>query len=445
MAKTERQLHLKIEQAGKVMHHRLRKNDRLTIGQDPKNDITVYGEKFPKRHTLLTGKNNHFQISLKQYMQGEVAAGESRLSFKDLLLHGLLPKKGDNFTYPVTRGKRGYVMVGDAKISFEWMDGTREAAPKPPKFIGYSWAYATAKELGRDLPFKAVLLFFIIVHAFLLNYMSGLPTDVPKPTDAQQVPERLTRIIVRNPTTPEEARRGVNLPGAEEEAESTADKPSSGNRAKQGDREIRPENQGLLGLLTGTGQATQSNNLADFLLDEGLVEEMDQVMASSDLSVGKGTGEGDDLDELFAVSEAGGGIDDILEDMDSETSSGGGSTLGEKGRIDVDRIGSITGNEDALGKRSEESVRRVIQKYQGRLTYIYKKYLKHNPDLVGKIVAEVVIDADGSVADVTLVTSTLGHPELEREILNFIRKWEYTPIDQGQVTVTYPLFFNKIE
>lgn len=427
-----------------MTHHRLRKNDRLTIGQHPKNDITVYGEKFPKRHTLLSGRNNHFQISLKKYMQGEVAAGESRLSFKDLLLHGLLPKKGDNFTYPVTQGKRGYVVVGDAKITFEWMEGARETVPKPPKFVGYSWAYATMKELGRDLPFKAVLLFFAVVHVLLLNYMSTLPTDLTKPTDVQQVPERLARIIVRNPTTAEEARRGVTLPGAEEEAESPADEPSRRNRAKQGAREVRPENQGLLGLLTGTGQATQSNNLADFLLDEGLVQEMDEVMTSSDLTVGKGTGEGDDLDELFAVSEAGGGIDDILEDMEPGA-SGSGSTLGEKGRIDVDRIGSITGNENALGKRSEESVRQVIQKYQGRLTYIYKKYLKHNPDLVGKIVAEVVIDADGSVSNVTLVTSTLNHPELEREILNFIRKWQYDPIDQGQVTVTYPLFFNKIE
>ncbi|MFQ5675712.1 MAG: TonB family protein, partial [bacterium] len=80
----------------------------------------------------------------------------------------------------------------------------------------------------------------------------------------------------------------------------------------------------------------------------------------------------------------------------------------------------------------------------GRLTYIYNKYLKHDAGLSGKMVVEVVIAADGHVSNVKLVSSDLHKPEFEREVLNFVRKWKYEAIDQGDVTVTYPLVFNKI-
>jgi TonB family protein len=118
--------------------------------------------------------------------------------------------------------------------------------------------------------------------------------------------------------------------------------------------------------------------------------------------------------------------------------------LGEKGQIQLDQIGGMKGSGAALGKRSEDSVRQVMLSYTGRLTYIYNKYLKHNPALQGKLVVEVVIAADGSVNAVKIVSSNMNQPEFEREVVNFIRKWKYAPIDEGTVTVNYPLFFNKI-
>jgi len=56
----------------------------------------------------------------------------------------------------------------------------------------------------------------------------------------------------------------------------------------------------------------------------------------------------------------------------------------------------------------------------------------------------VVIAASGAVSSIKLLSSSLNKPEFEREILNFVRKWKYEAIDEGTVTVTYPLVFNKI-
>lgn len=371
-------------------------------------------------------------------MQGEVLAGESRLSFKDMIAHNLLSLTNDSFTYPLTDGKKGVILAGDAKITFQFVDRAPQAVESIPKFRGYSWTYATLKELSRDLSFKAILVFFVVMHVLILRYMNTLPTDFGPRLDSVKVQERLAKIIVKDaPVGFEEegavaARRPGEPKGSAEEAD-----------LKKSSEAVQPERQGILGLLTGVGGTDQSSPLADFLLDRGLVEELDEVMSTTALQIGKGSTYGkttDELDDLIAASEASSGIEDILGDIDQVESV----SFGEKGKISVDKIGGMSGSAGALGRRSEDSVRRVMLNYTGRLTYIYNKYLKHDPDLSGKLVVEVVIAASGAVSNVKLVFSSLNKPEFEREILNFVRRWKYEAIDEGTVTVTYPLVFNKI-
>lgn len=441
MAKSKLQLNVKIEQAGKISYYRLAKNGKLTVGKHPNNDIVLYGDHFPKRHILLSEKNNHFQIRLKNYMRGEVRAGESRLSFKDMIAHNLLPIKGGGFLYLITQNKEGYVVVGDAKISFRFAKGnTRNTHPLAvPGFKGYSWFYATSRELGRDLPFKAIVLFFVLFHALMLNYMSKHARDFEPPLSVTKVPERFAKFVVKTPSTTKEVDKPVAR-STEEGATSPAEKANRSSAEESSKEEAIPEAQGILGLLTGTGATDYSSNMIDFLLDKGLVRELDEVMTNSKLQVGKGTTTSEDLDKLISLSEVGSGIDDLLEDINQVESV----SLGEKGQIEVERIGKMTGTPGAAGKRSEESVRAMMLAYTGRLTYIYNKYLKRDPELRGKIVVEVVIEADGAVSNVRTLSSTVNNREFELEILNVIRRWEYEPIDQGTVIVTYPLVFNKI-
>ncbi len=437
MAKSEKKLRVKIEQGEAVRHRTLTGNGSITIGRDPRCDVTVYGEDFPVKHVLFSGKNSHFQVNLTEAMQGEVIADRSRLTFKDMLVHNLLPRRGDKFAYPITNGKKGVVELGDTRISFQC---STEAASPRARFIGFSWSYATLRDLGKDLPFKATLIFMIILHTLLMKYISGFPIDMIPRASVNVVPERLARIIVRKPEPAADIAGRNRAAGGRDEAEASEEEPGQAASTK---RDVKPEAQGVLGLLTGTGVAGQSSNLADFLLDKGLARELDEVIATTELTVGRpsnGSTGTDALDDLFAATGFGTGIDEIVEtDSDVESFS-----FGRKGQIQVDQVGGMSGSEAALGQRSEESVRSVLRSYQGRLTYIYNKYLKRNPDLQGKMVVEVVIAAEGAVASVKLISSNMGQPDFEREILSFVRKWKYERIDQGEVTVTYPLFFSKV-
>ncbi len=445
MAKFETQLLLKIEQGGNVVHRSLSTKDSLSVGQHLQNDVIIHDGQFPKKHVLFAGSGKHFRLNLLGYMNGEVIAGDdAKLNFHDMIAHDLLQRKGNAFIYTITAGKRGRLLLGDARITFQCRRVEVKAAEhvSQPKFIGYSWTYATLRQMRNDLPFKAILLLLVAVHVFLLNYMSGLPTEFTTSANANQVPERLARIIVRNPEpAAAPAARGVAV-GSEEET-SSGEKERAEKSGEERGGSTKPENMGLLGLLTGTG-SSKSNELADFLLDKGLARELDEVMSATDLALGQGngssSGDSDNLDDLFSASQAGGGIDDLLGEIGDIESV----ALGEKGQIEVDRIGGMSGSQSALGKRSEESVRSVMLSYTGRLTYIYNKYLKREANLSGKMVVEVEIAADGTVANVELVSSTIGNAEFEREVLNLVRRWKYPAIDSGTVTVTYPLFFNKM-
>ncbi len=437
MAKAKEQLLVRIEQNGAVSKKTLTLKENLTFGQHQKNDIVLDGADFPKKATLVSGRSNSFDLLFGRGMKGEVIAQESRLSLQDMVFHGVLPKHGNAFRYPITTGKKGAVILGNAKVIFQCV--LREPEPiVKDSFVGYSWRYVTLSRLKRDMSFKIIFATVAIFHFVLLRYLSGLPVDLNPKTAANLVPERLARIIVKAPDISRNADiRPVAPTAGEDEAEGDSEEsPEQSGEPKP--RKV--ENQGLLGLLTGSGQSNQSNNLADFLLDKGLVQELDAAIKSADLTVGNGRENttSDGIDDLLANSDLG-GIDDLLSGIDDV----GGTGLGKKGRIKVDQVSGMRGSQEALGSRTEQSVRDVMLGNQGRLTYIYNKHLKRDPNLSGKMVVEVVIAASGQ-AEVLLISSSMNNSDFEREILDFIGRWEYDAIESGSVTVTYPLFFNKV-
>lgn len=441
MPRTGLQLLVKVEQRHRTTHYRMTGRDRLLIGQDPTCDVVVYGEKYPKKYSLFTGHKNYFQINLQKQMPGEVVANDAVLRFDQLIAHDLLPLEKGRYVYRLTSGKKGTVRVGDALITFQCVAADRVASQNVDlvNFKGFSWTAVTFRHLTSDLPFKFILLSLFVANFFLINYLNGIPIDLNKHRNTNVVPDRLVRIIVRNqPVAPSRKRQAV-VAGDENGEKNDTDRPKK--QSEKGAKSVRPENLGLLGLLTGKGKSNQSGSLTEFLLDKGLVKDLNDVLASTDLKVGKGATNGDQRDALLATSDLGQGIDDILKEVEDTESF----SLGRRGELQFDKIGGMTGSDVALGRRSEASVQTVIQKNKGRLLYIYKKYLKHNPDFAGKLVIEIVIAASGDVSKIQVVeTNMQSVPEFQREVLSFIRRWKFPPIEAGTVTVNFPLFFHKV-
>jgi len=140
----------------------------------------------------------------------------------------------------------------------------------------------------------------------------------------------------------------------------------------------------------------------------------------------------------------GSGGSDIINDIVGETKSKSPKvSLNKTGRVSVGGIGSKTGSPDAIGARSEESLRSVLNKYMGRLQYIYNKHLKLSPEIGGKVEVEVSINQDGAVGNATILSSEIDIPQFKQEIIDAVRHWKYDTISNGQVKVVYPIFFVK--
>ncbi|MDP5151628.1 AgmX/PglI C-terminal domain-containing protein [Rheinheimera baltica] len=75
--------------------------------------------------------------------------------------------------------------------------------------------------------------------------------------------------------------------------------------------------------------------------------------------------------------------------------------------------------------RSEAEIRRVLEANKSSLYTLYSRALRSNPLLKGKVVFELVIRADGSLAEVNIVRSELNDAKLERQLTLRLRSVDF--------------------
>lgn len=133
------------------------------------------------------------------------------------------------------------------------------------------------------------------------------------------------------------------------------------------------------------------------------------------------------------------------------SANAGGSKLAGHSSTSVDSPIAGIGGELGSGKsyrskkkstgRDAESIRRVMEREKGAIYSMYSRALRKDPELEGKYVFKMVIQPDGSISSVTLVSSELGDPALERKMLARIRRINFGAIDGAAATVNYQFDF----
>ncbi|MET0379822.1 MAG: AgmX/PglI C-terminal domain-containing protein [Spongiibacteraceae bacterium] len=116
--------------------------------------------------------------------------------------------------------------------------------------------------------------------------------------------------------------------------------------------------------------------------------------------------------------------------------SGDGAGPGKNGKK-----GDLVGAGGDSGGRSDESIRRTMDQNKGAIFSIYNRALRENPDLKGRFVFEMVIDASGQVSDIKLISSELSDQGLIGKILARIRMISFGADDVQRTRVNYSLDF----
>ena len=103
--------------------------------------------------------------------------------------------------------------------------------------------------------------------------------------------------------------------------------------------------------------------------------------------------------------------------------------------------GSVSRGSSGLPGRSAEEIEQEFDRNKGAIYALYIRALREQADLQGKVVLEFSIAPEGNVTGCLVVSSELGHPELESRICTRVRGFRFPARDVAAVTTTKPIDF----
>ncbi|NOY76607.1 MAG: AgmX/PglI C-terminal domain-containing protein [Calditrichaeota bacterium] len=315
-----------------------------------------------------------------------------------------------------------------------------------------------------DRRFWGIVLATFLFNTILMIYLSNLPYQISE-NAARRIQEHYANFIYqkqkKSSVVKESAVAKKNVEGKKEESKKVAEQPpaeaksggtSAGSRAKgpatakervaarsRSTRQISQEvsKKGLLGLLTGTGEAAQGEAVRDVLgNDAGQTsgKNLDKILSNiggiktSGASEGVGKG-GSGRVRGGRATGAGAAIGDIVTGLgQAQTTS-----VRKKTKMKLFKSANVKAEAGKSGGRSAQSVLAVINSHKAAIEYCYQRALRTNPNLKGKISVRFVIHPDGSVGKVTVIESTLNNSSVERCIVSKIRRWrDFGPVDPSK-------------
>jgi TonB family protein len=93
------------------------------------------------------------------------------------------------------------------------------------------------------------------------------------------------------------------------------------------------------------------------------------------------------------------------------------------------------------GARAAEDIQLVFDRNKSRIDALYRRALRSDPGLQGKVVLRLTIAPSGEVTGCEIISSELESPDLERRIVSRVKRLDFGAADVETMTVTYPIEF----
>ncbi|MBB3169751.1 AgmX/PglI C-terminal domain-containing protein [Simiduia aestuariiviva] len=286
--------------------------------------------------------------------------------------------------------------------------------------------------------YKKILL--VLCVAFLLFGVVIPFISVPEITreKAAELPPQLAKIILEK-KAPAPAPKPKE---PEKPKEEPKEKPKEEPKPKEKPKEVEPPKPDV----AKAREKAASSGLLQFQDD---LMDMREALDASDVAsanITRGAAQAEQLDRSMITSGAkstSGGINNAAVSRDT-----GGVALSGRETTKVDSklaaggtaVKASKNNRDVSG-RSEEEIRRVMDKNKAAIFAIYNRALRKNPTLQGKVVVKMVIEPNGSVSGTTLVSSDLNDPELESKILSRLKLIRFAASNVTQTSLNYSFDF----
>lgn len=142
------------------------------------------------------------------------------------------------------------------------------------------------------------------------------------------------------------------------------------------------------------------------------------------------------------AAQASGGID-----TGNLSRNTGGTTLaGRQTTTVTSDVAAAQASREAAARqgpvsRSREEIEMVFDRNKAAIYALYRRALRANPGLQGKLVLRLTIAPSGQVVDCEVVSSELNDPELEARLVRRVRLFDFGAKDVAEVTTTKPIEF----
>lgn len=110
----------------------------------------------------------------------------------------------------------------------------------------------------------------------------------------------------------------------------------------------------------------------------------------------------------------------------------------EKSQVVAAKLAS---SQPSAGERAMSNIRKVFDAQKTALYSLYRRELRQDPTLEGKVLLELVIEPDGSVSACEVVSSELEHPSLEQRIAMRVRLFNFGAAKVDTRRVRFPIDF----
>jgi periplasmic protein TonB len=282
-----------------------------------------------------------------------------------------------------------------------------------------------------DDRFRKILRALLIILLLLGILFPLLPR--PKHTIAEEVPERLARIMTQTPKPPppppppkpkEEEKPKIEPKVAMVKPPPVDERQRAHEKAQKQLNKVKDELADLRDAMDLTPLETK--NLSGAV---GADSHAERSLITSKVGAGSGG-----ITSANASRGFGTGAGSLTgHDTTAVTSGIAKSGLNARGPA-----ASGGGGKPA---RSREEIELVFDRNKGRIYSLYARALRDNAELQGKLVLEFTISPSGEVTMCRVVSSELKDPDLERKIIALVRLFRFDPKDVDTITTTKPIDF----
>lgn len=268
----------------------------------------------------------------------------------------------------------------------------------------------------------------LLVGAFVVFALLGVAVpliSVPEieREEKEKLPPQLARVLLEKEEIP------PPLPPPEPEPEPEPEEPEpepEPEEPPEPEPEVTPEPEPEPEPITEVDQAREVAKVSGVLQFQDALADMreainTEALASEDITRGQAEAERVERNLITSNAEAdSGGINTAALSTDTAgvALSGRETTQVESPLGGSDAVASANREPArAPGERTDEEIRKVMSQHASALDRYYRRALRSNPALQGKVVLKLVINPDGTLADVSIVSSGLNDPDLEAKVL----------------------------